>query len=61
MPTHKFENLGLGTTNEQAPICVKYPPHIDAVLRNIPNRSDYVRKAVIRQLIEDGLLPDDTQ
>ncbi|MFL9458087.1 hypothetical protein AB0756_39625 [Tolypothrix campylonemoides VB511288_2] len=57
--THKYQNTGLGTTDHQRPIAAKFPPHIDAILRSIPNRSDYVRKAVIKQLIEDGLLPND--
>ncbi|MEH2138549.1 hypothetical protein [Nostoc sp.] len=38
-----------------SPICTKFPVEIDRVLRSLPNRSEYVRDAVIAQLIRDGL------
>ena len=50
------QSKGLGTKHNSKAIGVKFPPHIDEILRSLSNKSDYVRKAVIRQLIEDGLL-----
>ncbi len=50
---------GLGTSHKQQPICAKFPPAIDAILRDenlIPDRSAYIRAAVEHQLKEDGLL-----
>ena len=55
----KFQNTGLGTSDKQQPISVKYPPEIDSILRNLPNRSDFIRLAVIEKLISLGLyLPE---
>ncbi|HYW18105.1 MAG TPA: hypothetical protein VE956_02120 [Nodularia sp. (in: cyanobacteria)] len=56
MPKTKYANTGLGTSEKQQPIAVKYPPAIDQLLRSLPNRSDYIRKAVISQMHSDGLL-----
>ncbi|NEP10879.1 MAG: hypothetical protein F6K14_11825 [Symploca sp. SIO2C1] len=50
------QSKGLGTKHNGRAIGVKFPPHIDEILRSQPNKSDYIRKAVIRQLVEDGLL-----
>ena len=54
--TH-FKGKGLGTTDKQLPVSVKLPPEIDAVVRSLPNRSEYLRKAITAQLEKDGLLP----
>lgn len=50
------QSKGLGTKHNGRAIGVKFPPHIDEILRSLPNKSEYVRKAVVKQLIEDGLL-----
>ncbi|PSB29908.1 hypothetical protein [Stenomitos frigidus] len=50
---------GLGTSHDFKPICVKFPPLIDALLRAMESRSDYIRAAVERQLKDDGLLTSD--
>jgi hypothetical protein len=54
----KFDGQ-LGTTTKQQPICAKYPPFLDVKLREIPDRSSYIRKAVVAQLIADGLLSEE--
>lgn len=38
------------------PLCIKVAPEIDVILRSLPNRSEYIRDAVIKQLRLDGLL-----
>jgi hypothetical protein len=40
------------------PICLKLPVEADAVLRGMPNRSEYIRAAVLQRLEADGLLPE---
>ena len=57
---YKFKGKGLGTTDKQSPVSVKLPPEIDAAVRSLPNRSEYLRKAIVAQLERDGLLPKDT-
>lgn len=52
----EFKSEGKGIRHDQRPICAKFPAHIDQILRAMPDRSEYVRKAVERQLREDGLL-----
>ena len=53
--TH-FKGKGLGTTWKQPAVSVKLPPEIDAVVRSLPNRSDFIRKAIAEKLEKDGLL-----
>ena len=55
----RFKPSGVGTKNHQQPISVMYPSDIDALLRSLANRSEYIRDAVIKQLREDGLLQPD--
>jgi hypothetical protein len=55
----QFISLGVGTSRDRPPISVKFPVEIDNILRQIPDRSDYIRKAVIEKLIEDGYLKVD--
>lgn len=47
---------GLGTTHDHKPICVKFPPTIDTLLRAMESRSDYIRAAVEERLKRDRLL-----
>lgn len=54
--TTKYTDTGLGTTDRQQPISVKYPPEIDGVLRSLPNRSEVIRQYVLEGLKRDGLL-----
>lgn len=49
----------LGTTTYQQPISTKYPPFMDAKLREMVDRSEYIRKAVTAKMREDGLLNDE--
>ncbi len=37
-------------------ISVKYPLPIEQLLDKLPNRSEYIREAVLQKLTEDGLL-----
>lgn len=41
---------GLGVTHKQKPVSVMLPPGIDALVRSLPNRSDFIRAAVIEKL-----------
>jgi len=53
---HKFKDTGLGTKSVTSPICAKFPPDIDAIIRALPNRSEFVRGAVMDALRKSGLL-----
>ena len=55
----RFDSHGLGSKYGQQPISVMYPADIDVLLRSLPNRSEYIRDAVVKQLRKDGLLPAD--
>ncbi len=54
----KFQDTGLGTTNQQQPISTKYPPEVDKILRSLPNRSEKIRQWVIEGLEREGLLTE---
>lgn len=56
-----FKGSGIGTRYKQGSITVRFPEGVDKVLRSLPTTSDYVRRAVIKQLIEDGLIDEDLQ
>lgn len=54
-----FKGRGKGITSTTKPICAKFPPAIDAILRDVSkvgDRSDYIRRAVEKQLREDGMI-----
>lgn len=46
----------MGVTHKQPPVSVKLPPEIDAIVRSLPNRSEYIREAIAEKLAKDGLL-----
>lgn len=52
--TGKFKGKGIGLKKDIQTINVRFPPEIDAILRGMENRSEYIRNAVIRQLQRDG-------
>lgn len=41
---------GLGVKHSQKPVSVMLPPEIDALVRSLPNRSEFIRQAVIEKL-----------
>ena len=53
----QFKGKGLGVKHKQKPVSVMLPHEIDAVVRSLPNRSDYIRQAIVEKLEKDGLLP----
>ncbi len=53
---HLFKGKGMGVTHKQPPVSVKLPPEIDAIVRSLPNRSEYIRQAIAEKLKKDGLL-----
>jgi len=58
MPTKKYSGK-LGTTDKQTPIAAKFPPFLDCKLREMKDRSNFIRKAVTAKMREDGLLNDE--
>jgi hypothetical protein len=51
------EDYGEPTSRKQ--IQVRLPITVDDAIRDIPNRSAWVRKAIIDAAKRDGLIPDD--
>lgn len=52
----QFKGKGLGVKHKQKPVSVMLPQEIDAVVRSLPNRSEYIRQAIAEKLEKDGLL-----
>jgi hypothetical protein len=48
------EGKGIGANGKQ--FAARFPPDIAEILEIIPNRSEYIREAVIERLRKDGLL-----
>ena len=55
-----FKSQGVGVKHGAKPVSVMLPPEIDEIVRSLPNRSEFVRKAIRNQLIADGLLPKES-
>lgn len=52
---HKRAARGLGLKHDTKPVCTKLPPDVDAVLRELPNRSDFIRDAIREKMEREGL------
>lgn len=51
----KFESSGVGVLWKQRPVCVMLPPDLDAYVRSLPNRSEWLRQAIKEKMErEDG-------
>ena len=46
----RFEGAGVGTKSKQAPISVMLPADMDAIVRALPNRSEWMRAAIAEKL-----------
>lgn len=46
----RFESNGVGTKLKQKPVSVMLPAKVDAVVRAMPNRSQFIREAIIEKL-----------
>lgn len=53
----RFKSKGIGTASGQKPISVMLPKEIDAIVREMPNRSEWIRSAIIEKLQRENLLP----
>gem|GEM_PF-1468729 len=49
----RFESAGVGTKSKQAPISVMLPAEIDLIVRALPNRSEWVRAAIVEKLARE--------
>lgn len=52
----RFKEQGVGSKSKQPPISVIFPADVDKILRSLPNRSEYIRDAVINQMKIDGFI-----
>ncbi|MDY6902581.1 MAG: ribbon-helix-helix domain-containing protein [Cyanobacteriota bacterium] len=49
----RFKGKGIGVKNKQRPVSVMLPEEIDAIVRAMPNRSEFIRQAIIEKLERD--------
>lgn len=52
----RFKSLGVGTTNKQKPVSVMLPKEVDVIVRALPNRSEFIRQAIIEKLERDKIV-----
>lgn len=50
----RFKSQGVGIASKQKPVSVMLPPEIDAIVRDMPNRSAFIRQAILEKLERDG-------
>lgn len=53
----QFKGKGLGIKHRQSPICVMLPPDLDAYVRSLPNRSEWLRQAIKEKMERELLSP----
>ncbi len=46
----RFQGKGLGIKHKQKPVSVMLPQEIDEIVRAMPNRSEFIRQAIIEKL-----------
>ena len=46
----RFKSKGVGTKNKQKPVSVMLPEEIDRIVRSMPNRSEFIRQAIVEKL-----------
>ena len=46
----RFKGKGVGIKHKQKPVSVMLPEEIDAIVRAMPNRSEFIRQAIIEKL-----------
>jgi hypothetical protein len=51
----RFQSSGVGTKSKQKPVSVLLPGHIDQVVKAMPNRSEFIRQAILEKLEREGL------
>ena len=49
----RFKGKGVGVKHKQKPVSVMLPEDIDAIVRSMPNRSEFIRQAIIEKLERD--------
>lgn len=54
----RFTGQGKGTKSKQQPISVMLPADIDSIVRALPNRSEWIRDAIIQKLKREGMLEE---
>jgi hypothetical protein len=52
-----FKGDGMGTKHDTAPHCFKISQPYDSILRSLPDKSNFLRLAVIEKMQRDGLIP----
>jgi hypothetical protein len=58
---HAFKGRGIGTTHRGQPVGTKLPPALDELVRSLPNRSEFIRQAIIEKLTREGLYEETNQ
>ena len=46
----RFKGKGVGVKHKQRPVSVMLPEDIDTIVRAMPNRSEFIRQAIIEKL-----------
>jgi hypothetical protein len=52
---YAFKGHGIGVQHKTPPICAKLPPELDQLVRPMPNRSEFIREAILEKLQREGL------
>jgi hypothetical protein len=52
----RFKGKGLGIGHSSRPICVLLQPELDALVRSLPERSAFVREAIVEKLEREGMV-----
>jgi hypothetical protein len=53
---HVFKGSGVGIKHKTPPVSVKLPPEMDALVRSLPNQSEFIRAAIAEKLEREGMM-----
>lgn len=51
----RFKSKGIGTKSKQKPVSVLLPGDVDPIVKAMPNRSEFIRQAILEKLEREGL------
>ena len=46
----EFKSKGVGVKTNTRPVSVMLPPDLDAIVRSLPNRSEFIREAIAEKV-----------
>jgi hypothetical protein len=53
-----MNNKGIGTNSKSKCIGIKFHPIVEEILRDMPDKCEYIRELVRKDLVAKGIIPE---